>query len=165
MQEKALRLLIKLDKIYEDVVNGDRNFISKLDNLLIEILNFTEEEIKDEIISMVIIAFNHKVNLIYKICPIEESTSLTFENLQEEFKILEIKQFEINNNYVLGTINIKEIDDFREKLFTFRNRLYAIPISDSNILEIAKMKSKIQHYETEILEDEDVLSMAYANSN
>lgn len=165
MQEKALRLLIKLDKIYEDVVNGDRTFISKLDNLLIEILNFTEEEINDEIISMVIIAFNHKVNLIYKICPIEESTSLTFENLQEEFKILEIKQFEINNNYVLGTINIKEIDDFREKLFSFRNRLYAIPISDSNILEIAKMKSKIQHYETEILEDEDVLSMAYANSN
>lgn len=165
MQEKALRLLIKLDKIYEDVVNGDRNFISKLDNLLIEILNFTEEEINDEIISMVIIAFNHKVNLIYKICPIEETTSLTLENLQEEFKILEIKQFEINNNYVLGTLNIKEIDDFREKLFTFRNRLYAIPISDSNILEIAKMKSKIQHYETEILEDEDVLSMAYANSN
>lgn len=165
MQEKALRLLIKLDKIYEDVVNGDRNFISKLDNLLIEILNLTEEEINDEIISMVIIAFNHKVNLIYKICPIEESTSLTLENLQEEFKTLEIKQFEINNKYVLGVINIQEIDDFREKLFSFRNRLYAIPISDSNILEIAKMKSKIQHYETEILEDEDILSMAYANSN
>jgi hypothetical protein len=43
--------------------------------------------------------------------------------------------------------------------------LYAIPISDNNLLEIAKMKSKIQHFNTQVLEDEEVLRTAYDNSN
>ena len=43
--------------------------------------------------------------------------------------------------------------------------LYAIPISDNNLLEIAKMKSKIQHFNTQILEEEDILRAAYENSN
>ena len=50
-------------------------------------------------------------------------------------------------------------------LFQFRNTLYAIPINDDNLLEIAKMKSKIQHFNTYVLEDEEILKQAYKNSN
>jgi hypothetical protein len=31
------------------------------------------------------------------------------------------------------------------------------------MLEVAKMKSMVQHFNTEILEDEDVLRVAYSN--
>ena len=33
------------------------------------------------------------------------------------------------------------------------------------LLEVAKMKSKLQHYNTEVLEDEELLRLAYSNSN
>ena len=65
----------------------------------------------------------------------------------------------------MGILKVADIDSFKEHLFQFRNLLYAITISDSNLLEIAKMKSKIQHFNTEILEDEDILKQAYENSN
>ena len=85
--------------------------------------------------------------------------------LEEEFSKLEIKRFVIENNYVMGIIKIEDINSFKQELFQFRDMLYAITISDSNLLEIAKMKSKVQHFNTEILEDEDILRVAYANSN
>lgn len=90
---------------------------------------------------------------------------LTLENIEEEFEKITIKRFEIINNYVMGIVRKEEIDAFRDTLFAFRKVLYAIPISDSNLLKIAKMKSKIQHFETEVLEDEEVLRVAYQNSN
>ena len=65
----------------------------------------------------------------------------------------------------MNVLKIGDIDSFKDELFHFRNLLYAITISDSNLLEIAKMKSKIQHFNTEILEDEDILKQAYDNSN
>ena len=65
----------------------------------------------------------------------------------------------------MGIIKIEDINSFKQELFQFRDMLYAITISDSNLLEIAKMKSKVQHFNTEILEDEDILRVAYANSN
>ena len=37
-------------------------------------------------------------------------------------------------------------------------------VNEENVFEIAKMKSKIQHFNTEILEDEDMLRIAYNNS-
>jgi hypothetical protein len=78
---------------------------------------------------------------------------------------LEIKKFNIENSYIMGMVRIDDINLFKDELFQFRNMLYAIPISDSNLLEIAKMKSKIQHFNTEILEDEEILKQAYENSN
>ena len=68
-------------------------------------------------------------------------------------------------SYLDENIGHEVINLFKDELFQFRNMLYAIPISDNNLLEIAKMKSKIQHFNTEILEDEDILRVAYANSN
>lgn len=164
MRNKALNLLIELDQLYADVVNGTKNIQNRLDKLLISILEFSESDLKDDIIGMVIINFNQKVNLISQLCH-QSQKIITLEDIRENFKILEIKQFEINNNYILGIVKYSEIEEFQKLLFAFREQLYAIPISDNNILEIAKMKSKIQHYETEILEDEDVLKIAYHNSN
>lgn len=167
MREKALNLLVKLDKLFSEVVkNKNYYFLNELDNLLIEILNISEENaLNDEILSMVILAFNQKVNLIYKLCPPENQNPISLEELQIEFKTIEFIQFNINNNFVLGIVTVDEIESFKKILFGFKNKLYAIPISDTNLLEIAKMKSKIQHYETNILEDEDILKTAYNNSN
>lgn len=165
MRKKALDLLVELDKIYAEAVNGNTKVKDRINRLTIEILRFAEEELTDEIIALAIVAFNQKVDLIYKICTPEFEDTNDLSQIRIDFSELEIKQFEINNNYILGTLTTIEIDKFRNKLFTFRDKLYAIEISDNNIVEIAKMKSKIQHYETEILEDEEILSQAYKNSN
>ncbi len=78
------------------------------------------------------------------------------EKIEDELMELELLKFKIMENYVKGILTKKEIDEFKTKLFTFKDALYVIPISDSNLLKIAKMKSKIQHFETEVLEDEEV---------
>jgi hypothetical protein len=44
-----------------------------------------------------------------------------------------------------------------------RDALYEMEVDDEHLLEIAKIKSKIQHYNTEILEDEELLDLAYRN--
>jgi recombination DNA repair RAD52 pathway protein len=48
-------------------------------------------------------------------------------------------------------------------LFEFREKLYEFVWDEENMLEVAKMKSMVQHFNTEILEDEDVLRVAYSN--
>ena len=83
--------------------------------------------------------------------------------IREDFKDLEIKKFNIINSYIMGVLKIEEINEFKNELF--RDMLYAIPISDDNILEIASLKSKVQHFNTEVLEDEEILRVAYQNSN
>ena len=103
--------------------------------------------------------------LMYEILDVKKDNLLTLEHLSDEFHRLEIKRFNIENSYVMGMIRIEDINSFGDELFKFRNMLYAIPISDNNLLQIAQMKSKIQHFNTEILEDEDILRVAYANSN
>jgi len=87
------------------------------------------------------------------------------DELREQFKQIEILRFNIMNNYVMGIVKIEEIDMFRDILFTFRDILYEYETTEDTLLEIAKMKSMIQHYNTEVLEDEDVLKIAYDNSN
>ena len=86
-------------------------------------------------------------------------------SLRTEFQVLELKRFPIVNNYVMGIVKISEIKEFKDLLFSFRDKLYAISVSDSNLIEFAKMKSMVQHYNTEVLEDENILEMAYDNVN
>ncbi len=78
------------------------------------------------------------------------------DKIEDELMELELLKFKIMQNYIQGVVTKREIDEFRTRLFTFKDALYVIPISDSNLLQIAKMKSKIQHFETEVLEDEEV---------
>ena len=45
-----------------------------------------------------------------------------------------------------------------------REAVYEMETNEENIREIARIKSILQHYYTEILEDEELLTMAYSNS-
>ena len=167
--EELLLLKDKLDILYNRVIDGNQDVLDELDNLLLVLLKYdnlskyNSDEV-EQIISL-INAFTEKVNLIYELLEVKRDNLLSLENLREDFSKLEMKRFVIVNNYVMGIVTIDDINSFRESLFQFRNRLYAIPISDNNILEIAKMKSKVQHFNTEVLEDEDLLKQAYANKN
>lgn len=167
--EELLLLKDKLDNLYNRVVDGNQDVLDELDNLLLVLLKYDDlskynsEEV-EQIISL-INSFTEKINLIYELLEVKRDNLLSLENLREEFSKLEMKRFMIVNNYVMGIVTINDINSFRESLFQFRNKLYAIPISDNNLLEIAKMKSKVQHFNTEVLEDEEVLKQAYTNKN
>ncbi len=89
---------------------------------------------------------------------------IDLEMLRKEFQIIEILRFNIVSNYVTGMVNGNDIEQFREKFFAFRDKLYAFETSEDNLLEIAKMKSRLQHFNTEVLEDEDLLRVAFSNS-
>lgn len=88
---------------------------------------------------------------------------LTIEYLRKKFDILKAKHFNIINSYIMGNVKISDIEAFGNDLNKFREQLYKINITDEILLEVAKMKSQVQHFNTEIMEDEDVLKMAYAN--
>jgi hypothetical protein len=165
----ALGIKDKLDSLYNEVLNGKQDVFEELDRIMVGILHLKDFDIQDNdekaFVDGLIASFVEKINLTYDILDVKKDNLLTLEHLKDEFHVLEIKRFNIENNYVKGILKIVDIDSFKEHLFQFRNLLYAITISDSNLLEIAKMKSKIQHFNTEILEDEDILKQAYENSN
>ena len=87
------------------------------------------------------------------------------EYLGKYFRVIEILRFNIVSNYVTGMVTAQDIEEFKEKFFDFRERLYKFETDETNLLEIANMKSKLQHYNTEVLEDENILEVAYSNSN
>ena len=91
--------------------------------------------------------------------------NLTIEYLRKKFEILKTKHFNIINSYIMGQVTVSDIEAFGKDLNKFREQLYSIEITDEILLEVAKMKSQVQHFNTEIMEDEDVLRMAYGNQN
>ena len=165
----ALIIKDKLDNLYNEVLNGKEDVFKEADSIMIDIYKLEDIDIIDkdeeEFVNGLIHSFVDKINLMYDILDVKKDNLLTLEHLEEEFHKLEIKKFNIENSYIMGIIKIEDINAFGDELFQFRNMLYAIPISDSNLLEVAKMKSKIQHFNTQILEDEDILQQAYGNSN
>ena len=165
----SLELLKSVDRLYNDVLLGNKDILDKLDELMVQILKYDDltgyDEKQIDLITLVIKSFTDKVNLIYKLLDMNVESELNLEELEKEFNNLEIKRFETVNRYIMGIIVVEDIEDFKKCLFSFRDRLYAIQINDSNILKIARMKSKVQHFDTEILEDEEILKVAYANSN
>ena len=88
---------------------------------------------------------------------------MSLDDLRNQFLKIETKRFNIINGYIKGIVKKEEIDRFEKALLEFREDLYKFICDDENILEIAKMKSKVQHFNTEILEDEDVWNVAYLN--
>ncbi len=167
--ENLLILKNKIDNLYNKCCNGNQDILDELDNLMLEILKYDNLNVYslDEVHQIVSLigSIIEKINLIYEILDVKRDNLLTLDYLKEEFLKLEIKKFFVLNNYVMGILTLDVFNEFKEKLLQFRNMLYAIPISDNNIIEIAKIKSKIQHFNTEVLEDEDVLKQAYENSN
>ena len=85
------------------------------------------------------------------------------ENLREQFYNIEKERFVLVDKYIKGIINIDEVNKFGKTLEEFKKVLYNIEIEEAIVLEIAKMKSMIQHYYTEIMEDEELLNIAYSN--
>ncbi len=86
------------------------------------------------------------------------------EEIRKLFFVLEKDHFTIVNNYIMGIISIQEVTMFGQKIEIIRNLLDNFQTNDENLLEIAKYKSKIQHFYTEIMEDEELLRMAYSNN-
>ena len=86
------------------------------------------------------------------------------EKIRKLFFVLEKDRFTIVNNYIMGIISIQEVTMFGQKIEKIRNLLDNFQTNDENLLEIAKYKSKIQHFYTEIMEDEELLRMAYSNN-
>lgn len=165
---EALEIKDRLDNLYTQVLNGKQDIFKESDQIMLDILKLKEMSINDDVREFVvglISSFVEKINLMYEVLDVKKDNLLTLEHLSEEFHKLEIKKFNIENSYIMGMVKIEDINNFADELFQFRNLLYAIPISDNNLLEIAKMKSKIQHFNTQVLEDEEVLRIAYDNSN
>ena len=166
---EALEIKDRLDNLYTQVLNGKQDIFKESDQIMLDILKLKEMSINDddvrEFVVGLISSFVEKINLMYEVLDVKKDNLLTLEHLSEEFHKLEIKKFNIENSYIMGMVRIEDINNFADELFQFRNLLYAIPISDNNLLEIAKMKSKIQHFNTQVLEDEEVLRTAYDNSN
>ncbi len=166
---EALEIKDRLDNLYTQVINGKQDIFKESDQIMLDILKLKEMSINDddvrEFVVGLISSFVEKINLMYEVLDVKKDNLLTLEHLSEEFHKLEIKKFNIENSYIMGMVKIEDINNFADELFQFRNLLYAIPISDNNLLEIAKMKSKIQHFNTQVLEDEEVLRTAYDNSN
>lgn len=76
---------------------------------------------------------------------------------------IEKKRYDILNEYIMGMVDIDRINSFGKDLESFRELVYSIETDEENLLEIANIKSKIQHYYTEIMEDEEILQVAYNN--
>lgn len=87
------------------------------------------------------------------------------ELMRKNYNNIEIMHFNIIQRYVLGIVSIDEINDFDTIIKTFRDELDTFVTDDDTLLEIASMKSQIQHFITDSIEDEDVLKVAYSNVN
>lgn len=88
----------------------------------------------------------------------------TLLGLQNELIIIEKEHYIIMDSYIKGMLLYEDIRRFEKLLFSFRTALFSYIPNDEELLVVAKMKSKVQHYNTDVLEDEDVLNLAYKNS-
>ncbi len=87
----------------------------------------------------------------------------SFEEANKDLELLEIKHFGIIDAYITGMLKIDEVKEFETFLADMREAIYEMEVEEEHIMDIAKIKSKMQHYYTEILEDEELLSVAYRN--
>ncbi len=168
-----LETVSELDSLYRNLIKGNKNIDKKLNDLINKMMKYTEDvesldmETKELAIRAITI-FNSKVELINDLLnkDIFKPSTIDMGYLRDTMDSLEVKRYELLNNYVLGKIIKEELDEFEKELVAFKKRVYEIePEDDEMLLEIARMKSKIQHLNTEVLEDEDVLKVAYMNSN
>lgn len=89
---------------------------------------------------------------------------LTYDELKKDFLLLEKMRYEIVDSYILGNVIINQVDDFKTFFMLIRSSINTLVVTEENVYKVAKIKSKMQHYYTEILEDDELLTMAYKNS-
>ena len=85
------------------------------------------------------------------------------EEINTDYQELMKKHFKIANDYVMGIVTKNDVDDFGKFLSEMRHAIELIEMTEENMFFIAEIKSKLQHYYTEIMEDEELLSIAYGN--
>lgn len=159
----------KIGMLYLDALNGKQNVLLELRSIYDEIIEnkqlFTEvNEENKELVLDIISLCNAQIKLINYLLK-QKSELYSIEEIREDFVKLENEHFIIINSYIMGIIKIHDVNRFKEHLEGFREKLYNIPINGNILIEIAKMKSKVQHFYTEVLEDEELLDMAYRNVN
>ena len=84
------------------------------------------------------------------------------EQIRASFLELEGKHYNIINNYIVKKITKEEYKEFTVKLFKFREILDNYQPKKEEIYEIAGMKSRIQHYITDTVEDEEILKSLFS---
>ena len=108
----------RINDIYNRVFNGEADVLVELDDLIVETLKYDSQESSE--VNDLLNTLIEKINLIYEMLEIKKDNLITINMLKEEFKILEYKRFEIENNYVMGILKIDDIENFRNILFNFR---------------------------------------------
>ena len=161
-----LGLLGNINRMYIDVLNGCSVDINLLDSFNVELSNIPFKEFNVEekdILSSVVTSCVEQVNLINYLVMKREFNVSSIDGLREEFVVIEKERFNIINSYIVGILKKSEIDRFEELWSCFKEKLYQYSPLEDELLEVAKMKSKMQHFSTEIFEDEEVLRVAYRN--
>lgn len=159
-------ILSNINRMYIDVLNGsliDDNLLEEFNSelLSISLKDFKTQE--QDVLSSVVTSSLEQYNLIkYVLCK-RKNNEISIDVLRREFVIIESEHFNILNNYVQGVLMKNQIDSYYDVWKKFKEKLYQYEPSEDEIMEIAKMKSKMQHFSTDIFEDEDVLSIAYSN--
>ncbi len=161
--EYYLNLLNRINQIYSDMLNKKYESFNTLKDIHKE-LTMLKDEIKEseneELVKKVLGICNEEINLITFL---NNEYCKGIDYIRKSFLELEKAHYQVTNKYITGVILPSDIKDFEKILGGFKTILYKHNPIEENVMEIAKMKSKVQHFTTEILEDEDVLKIAYEN--
>ena len=84
------------------------------------------------------------------------------EELRKDFISLEREHYIIINNYITKKVTKEEYKNFTVKLFKFREKLDNYQSKPEEIYEVAGMKSRVQHYITDTVEDEEILKSLFS---
>lgn len=166
-----LCLLLDLDKIYERLLQGDYDVVDKLQAVVDAAVSFQEldESSTDyPLFKEFLDAFETKILLIYKILEMDDGESIkeySLDDLRKKMSTIEMKHFDFIQKAMFEQLTFQEYEEFRVGIEEFREILDRFQSNDDNLLEIAGMKSRIQHFITDFLEDEEVLRVAYQNKN
>jgi len=166
-----LCLLLDLDKIYEQILLGNYDVLGKLQTIVESVISFQDldkDSVNYPLFQEFLEAFETKTSLIYKILELDDGESVKeykLADLQKKMNIIEMKHFDYVQKAMFEQLTFQEYEDFRKGIESFRNILDRFQCDDENLLEVAGMKSRVQHFITDFLEDEEVLRVAYQNKN
>lgn len=158
-------LLGRLNRLYLDVLANKLIDVNELDEIMDsvngnDISSFSED---DRVILCNVIGGCSNVVSVIKYLLSKRDVNVPLQELRDEFLILEREHYVIVNKYITGIINVSDVNNFDLVLNKFKTKLYEYVTNEEDIMEVAKMKSKVQHFRTEVLEDEDLLKIAYSN--
>lgn len=87
---------------------------------------------------------------------------MKIEEIIKEFNELEHKHFNIINSYIMSKVTKEDYKDFTVCLFNLRKKLDSFKPKEDEIYTIANMKSRLQHFITDTVEDEEVIKSIFS---